>query len=497
MKKNWIKRVVFSAMVLLGASNVMAQKSYTAPALNPEYAAMADQVIEMQLSDPDEANKIFTKLLRKIRNSKEDLLSVGDYFLQKNVYPCANQCSSQLYTIAPQYLEGLMFAGEVCMLRKDYGAAGQKFDEALAIDSTYIPALKRNAFVYKNVNPYVAIETLQKIKVVDPTNHVADRDLGDIYYNLNEFKDAVNSYKTYFTAVTQNDSSDIRSAENYMQSLYATQNFEDLSANVDRFAALDSKDMVFKRMKFFAAVENIANTLDMTAAQAQAKDAMGYITNKEYPDSFYLYLDYSYASNLMNEMDSLSAAISYQEKAIERDGTKVNGLKQLATLYRRDKQYDQAIATYKRYITTLGDKVQNKDLFELGQRYYLPASQQKDIAAEKKAEYVKEGDAIFVEILTKQPDFYQAMLMRAAINITDGTKPEDNVKALYEEALKLMEGKEGVENGKVQALTYLAFYCVQKDLLDEARNYTNQILAINPEHATAKNIDSYLKSVNK
>lgn len=162
MKKNFFRAVVFSAFLLAGTVSVSAQNGYEVPPLNPEYAEMANQVIDLQLSDPDAANKAFNKLMRKIRKSEEDLLSVGQYFLEKGVYPCANQCSRQLYELAPTYIPGLMFEGEVCMMRKDYGAAGQKFDEVLALDSTNVAALKRNAFVYKNINPHVAIEMLQK-----------------------------------------------------------------------------------------------------------------------------------------------------------------------------------------------------------------------------------------------------------------------------------------------------------------------------------------------
>ena len=54
-----------------------------------------------------------------------------------------------------------------------------------------------------------------------------------------------------------------------------------------------------------------------------------------------------------------------------------------------------------------------------------------------------------------------------------------------------------MDSGKLQALRYLAFYAVQKDELDDARNYTNQIIAIEPDNAFAKQIDSYLKSQNK
>ena len=181
MKKSLIKKVALSALLLLGAGNVQAQKGYEVPPLSEELSTMANEVIDLQLSDPDKANKSFTKLMRKIQKDKVGLLSVGQYFLDKNVYPCANQCAKQLYTLDPTYIPGLMFNGEVCMMRKDYGAAGQKFDEVLTVDSTFVPALKRNAFVYKNVNPHVAIEMLQKIKRVEPTNQAADRELGDIY----------------------------------------------------------------------------------------------------------------------------------------------------------------------------------------------------------------------------------------------------------------------------------------------------------------------------
>lgn len=489
MKKSLIKKVVLSALLLIGAGNVQAQKGYEVPPMSEELTVMANEVIDFQLSDPDKANKSFTKLMRKIQKDKVGLLSVGQFFLDKNVYPCAVQCAKQLYTLDPTYIPGLMFNGEVCMMRKDYGAAGQKFDEVLTIDSTFVPALKRNAFVYKNVNPHVAIEMLQKIKRVEPNNQSADRDLGDIYYNLDEYKDAVENYKTYFTAVTNNDSTDIRAAENYLQSLYATKNFMEISKLAPRFLALDANDMVLKRMKFFADIENYE--LDA------AKEDMKYISGQEYPDSFYIYLDYVYASNLMAELNDLPSAITYYEKALKRDTTKIAGLKELAMLYRRNKQTKEGLETYQRYMAAVGDKATLSDRFGLGQQY-LTASQQTGIPVDEKAKYVASGDKIFADILQEDtPDAYKAALMRAAINITDGTKPEEKVKGYYEQALKLMEGKENINSAKIQALRYLAFYHVQKDEYDLARKYTNEMMAIDPSNGFAKQIDSFLKSMNK
>ena len=70
------------------------------------------------------------------------------------------------------------------MLRKDYGGAGQKYDEVLAYEPNNITAMRANAFVYKNVNPAVAVEMLNKIKALDPNDADVDKQLGDINYNL-------------------------------------------------------------------------------------------------------------------------------------------------------------------------------------------------------------------------------------------------------------------------------------------------------------------------
>ena len=237
--------------------------------------------------------------------------------------------------------------------------------------------------------------------------------------------------------------------------------------------------------------------ISITCIGEAAKEDMAYISGQEYPDSFYIYLDYVYASNLMAELNDLPSAITYYEKALKRDTTKVAGLKELASLYRRNKQAKEGIETYQRYLAALGDKVTLSDRFGLGQQY-LTASQQAGISPEEKAKYVEGGDKIFSEILKEDtPDAYKAALLRAAIHITDGSKPEENVKQLYEEALKLMEGKEDINSAKLQALRYLAFYHVQKDELDLARKYTNDILAIDAGNAFAKQIDAYLKSANK
>ena len=101
--------------------------------------------------------------------TKNNSWAVGNFFLEKKIYPCANQCAKQAYTLDPQYVPGLMLQAQVCMLRKDWGGAGQKFDEILNIQPDNIEALRLSARVYKYVNPIVAKEALEKILSASPT----------------------------------------------------------------------------------------------------------------------------------------------------------------------------------------------------------------------------------------------------------------------------------------------------------------------------------------
>jgi len=52
--------------------------------------------------------------------------------------------------------------------------------------------------IYEISNLPVAIEMLNKIKALEPNDVEVDKQLGDINYNLDKFKDAVANYKAYF-----------------------------------------------------------------------------------------------------------------------------------------------------------------------------------------------------------------------------------------------------------------------------------------------------------
>lgn len=499
MKKNLFCILTMSALMAFGVESAIAQRSYECPDLNPEWKTMADKVIQLNMDDPDQANKQYMALAKKIKKNKEDLVAVGTYFLENDNYPAASQCAKAVYDLAPDYIPGLMFSGEVYMKAQNWGAAGQKFDEVLTIDPNNVSALKRNAFVYKNVNPHVAIDALNKIKELDPNYVQADKDLGDIYYKLDQYKDAIEHYEVYYKAVPKDKDLDLRSCENFLQSLYSQASFDRMLEITPEVLPLAPKDIVLRRMDFFAKVNKIGEAMDYDAALKAAEDASIYLTDTEYADSSYISLDYEYAAALAKEKNDIPTAITAYEKALQKDPAKLNNYKELAKLYSRNKQADKAIETYKAYMEKKGDKVDLTDQYGLGMEYIKATRIVEDPA--KRAEYIAAGDEAFNKVLAEKPDYYKAVMQQAALHITDSTKPEDEPKALYEKALNMMpttgEEATAANPSRLIAAQYLAFYFAQKEDFDTCRTYVNIMLQADSESEVAKGFDATLKSMGK
>ena len=292
MKKNLILSLLFAAACsFAGFNSAQAQtvKGVDVPAMQADVQTMADEVMANQLNDPDEANKTFSKLVKKIKNDKEQLVAVGNFFLEKKIYPCANQCAKQAYTLDPQYVPGLMLQAQVCMLRKDWGGAGQKFDEILNIQPDNIEALRLSARVYKYVNPIVAKEALEKILEREPNNLTAYKELGDIAYTASEYKDAAAAYKKFFDGTPNPTIDDVHAGENYLLSLMNQSDFTTIKEMANKLLPLAPSDLILRRMLFYAQVE----TMDFE----HAKESIAYLSDSQYPDSAFLYRDYIYAAS--------------------------------------------------------------------------------------------------------------------------------------------------------------------------------------------------------
>ena len=390
MKKNFLTSAVLLIVMAFGVLPVMAQSHQIEyPTLDPEDEQQVLNICELMKTDPEEADENVMKMVRRSRD-KEGITAMGRLFLEKGVYPYAKLCADKVYELDAQYVPGLMLAGDVCIMRKDWGSAGQKFDEALMVDSTLTEPILKNVQVYKNINPIYAKEMLQRLKRMDPSNVEADRQLGDISYSMDEYKDAVAAYGSYY-ANTQEP--DINAVKNYVLSLYATQDFPKALEIANIVLAKEPKDINMRRMKFY----NLYETKDYQGAAA----AMDYFNAGEYPDTLYNYRDYNYRGLTLEQTKDYGGALEAYNKAIKLNPGAVAVYKSLSSIYGKMGMYDESVTSYKTYVDSLGSRCDLIELFGLGRAYYNAITQGTDSV--KKVGYLAEGDKVFAKIMADAP----------------------------------------------------------------------------------------------
>lgn len=491
MNKKLFYSAALALLLFAGASSVKAQEIQTPP-MKPEIEAMAQQILDTQLEDPDGANKVFAKLLRKVARDKEQSAATAKFFLDKKIYPCAKQLSDKAYELDPQNVNVLMLGAEVAMMRRDFGMAGQKYDEIVAQDPSNVAALKRRAFIYKNINPEIAKEDLKKIKEVEPNNPMTDKELGDIYYRENNFKEAVAAYGVYYAATPKTkEAMDIRAGENYIQSLFFLGQYDQALKILDEVQPLDPEVLVFHRMRFLNNYESY-NATSLPATLKKAEEAVAYIASNKY-DSLYIYLDYEYAAKLYNELEKYSEAIKYIRAGIALDATKVQAHKALANYLSKNKDHEAAVEAYEKYLELLGEGAKNADLLGMMR---IARNAARAAEAEKRNALLAKGNAAIDKIEAHNPGSYSVSRYRAQLFNMDNN-PNDVVKKYYEEVLSRAQGKDDADDARVEAYSYLAFYAVKKDLYDEARKNVDMVLKLDAEDGTAKQIDAFLKSIGK
>ncbi|MBR2863681.1 MAG: hypothetical protein IKB97_09085 [Bacteroidaceae bacterium] len=484
MRRNLFLTFVLAVFCFAGAVQVKAQEGAENVTIDPELKELADLVLAKQIEDFDAANKIFTnKIIRKYGKKAPEMYQFAKYFNDNNFIPGAKMCIDKAYAANATDINTLMLRGELAEKMKNWGAAGQAYEEVLSLDTANVTAMKKIADVYKYVNPEVAKEYLFKVKAIDPNDVAVDKDLGLIYYRADEMKDAAKYYRAYYKG-TPTDQVNLFSCEQYVNALFLTKGYSNAINVCKAVAPRDPENKTFKSVKFWSLVENYE--------LAEAREAMAYITNKEYPDSTYGYWDYYYAGRLAKDESNLPEAIKWQTLAVEKDPERAAGLQELNNLLQENRQYADALPVYKAYLGKLKElnRAQATDTFKLGYLYFTLAQ----VDSVKRAEWIKEGDAIFEYVSQSAPDSYMGPIFRARINNVGVSEPSETVKAHYEEAAKRIGDNAKAKTDKLECLQYAAFYDIQKDNYPEALQFILEMEALDPENPWTKRVKPFVES---
>lgn len=490
-----MKKIALSILVAIatffGASNAQAQiaVNFTTDPIQPEFQALAQQVIDMQTSDPDKANKVFSKLLGKVKKNKEQATAVGKFFLDHNIYPCAKQCAAAAYNCDYAYEPGLLLGVGVHLLRKQYGEAGAKLDEIINANPNNLEAKRLSARVYKYVNPYAAKSILDELVLLDPDYEDIQKQIGDIAYMLDDYKGAVDAYAKYFAKTPNPDIMDLLAGENYLVALMNQADFQTMKDMIPLFEPLIERDVdiVIPRMKFISQME----TYDYQGAS----ETVEYVQSGRFNDSVYVDFDYLYGATYFADVtNDYETALKLQLKRLDLPGNKEKNIKSankaVADLYKRVGRPAEGIAYYEKYIEMMGEEADVADKLLLGN--YYAAVKNTCATVEEKMAIINKADRYFEEYMALLPNKYQGPYYRAKLWMLDSNDPNPEALAWYQKVVDVVDALPADEQAagapyKIEAFTYmlLAEYKKPQQDIDALKKYTKLILDLDPNNATA------------
>lgn len=438
-------------------------------------------------SNPAEAELDFKNILKLKQNKKnvDMYLAVANAYLFNGVLDNALVYQGKAKSIKPKYAPVYVVLGDIEVAQKRIGEACSSYEQAIYFDSKCKEAYIKYARAYKNVNSTLAIEKLEILKLKEPSFLLVDRELADIYYDLNKFEKSAELYESYL----KSGNSNVKDLTQYALTLFLSGQFQ---------KSLDVVNLGLTKAPRNPALNRIAlyNLVDLKKT-SEALAAADVFFNKT-DDPKFTYLDYRYYGEALRNNKQIELALPQFEKALQTDSTKTDLWNDLSDMYSEKYEYTKALTSLNKYIVSLSeDKITPDVLMKLGKLYYGLGNDTTETNVTLKKSYCLKADSVFAIIATKEPTGYRGNFWRARANV--GLDPETTLglaKPYYEQTATLIISKADPKFNPVliECYRYLGFYYYQKKDFQQSMNYWNKILVIEPNNSVAKSV---IEGINK
>ena len=470
-----MKRIqIFLAGAFIATGSLFAQSS------DAEWQAGLARMKSLVQTDPGQASDEAEQLLKgKNKKNPELVIAVARVFLD-----AGDLAESEEYLALAKKADNKSAAvslleGDIALAKKETGVACQMYEQAIYFNPKNEQAYLKLADIYKGANPQQAIEKLEQLKSVDPSNILADKKLAEVYYMNNDFDKATDAYARFIDTPEATEDDMVR----YAFALFLNHKFE---------RSLEIVNMGLKRNAHHAAFNRLAmyNYTDLKRFDEAEKAADVFFTEADKVD--YSYLDYMYYGHLLSALKKYDEAVVQYQKAIELDNTKTELWREISDAYEQKNDYTNAILAYQKYYQSLPANEQTPDLqFQVGKLYYGKGTQSDTLTVsfdERKAALAA-ADSVFTIIAAAAPDSYLGNFWRARTNSAlDPETTQGLAKPYYEEVVTFLTDKNDprYNSALIECYSYLGYYYLVANKLPESKEYWNKILAIDPANATAK-----------
>lgn len=333
--------------------------------------------------------------------------------------------------------------GDMLIDQQNYGEAAGRYESAITFDPNNPEGYVKYANAYFFVNKDFAIKKLEEYLAQHPESAMAQRELAEKYFQADRWRAASELYGKYI----QNPNHFPEDKARYAVLLYWGERYPESLAIAKEILASDPSNFLMQRVNF----------LDYTALQqypeAVAAAQKFFASN---PGANFNVNDYTtYAEALSgNGQDSL--AVLQYELAVEKHPDNKDLLKELSTVYSKNKDYAKSADAYAAYL----DSQENPsltDLFGMSGRYLNAAAAAADTLQAK--ELSERGLAYVNDVLARASEPSPMMYQRQARLTVAGNnkKPNDATVAAYENMIALLD-KDPENMNPANANNALALY---------------------------------------
>ncbi len=427
-------------------------------------------------SDPKAAENIFKEIVGgKNKKNPEYYTRIGQAYLDNGDLEEATRYAEKAKQADVKYADAYLLQGDIYAAEKNASKAAEQYEQAIYFDQAHRQGYIKYARLFSSVNAERAIEMLNKLLALDAQSAIAYRELAEVYYANNQFAKAAQAYEQFVSL--DNFYSEAEMAR-YATILFYNKNFDQSAKIALEVLKKNPNNFVMQRLLMYNAVELKNYKLAADYADRFMNQA---------DTSKYIYLDYRYYGTLLSQVGEKEKSYKQLEKALQIDPTKIELYKELGNMYEADGDYENAILQHTKYIENGADQVTLADYYSLGRLNYFAAGDTLPQHVANRDKYLAGADSSFAKVVEQAPDNYLGYFWQARTNsLKDPNSDLGLAKPYYEKVAEILEAKGTNKNQLIEAYSYLGYYLYIKGQLAESIPYWEKILALDPEHAVAK-----------
>lgn len=453
---------------------------FTAPlSAQDDHKAVIDELTKVIKSKASDSENQVKNLFKPFKKEADVMVAIGRAYLDIKDTANATKYADMAIKRDKAYGNAYVLRGDIEVAKDNGGEASAWYENATYFDPKNPEGYRRYAMVNSKTSPSASVAKLEELRKQLP-DYPVDIISAEIYDKAGNIDKAIEYYEKVDKAKM-----DEYQLANFALEYFLKGKFEK-SLEVSQFGnGKFPKNPALNRLSFF----NLTNLKRYEEALTYADALFNKSTDTKITESDYLYYGYAYLGN-----KKYDEAIAMFQKSIENntnnDEDRNDALKNIAEAYKEKGDFDNAVATYQKYLDGLKERTA-LDFNNLAQMYTQQAETVKADAAKYK-EYLLKADAIYGQMAEKMPSAAEfATYQRAHIGFSlDPETKEGAAKPHYEKLIEMINAKsqkDDKDNSRlVEAYRYLGYYYMVKDDKANSDIYWNKILEIDPTNETAK-----------